>query len=127
MIATDNDLWLIGIAWRLDRLRWVPSAVLTEIVIRDGTCMWISVTDPLPPWQDRTLTDRKLAALLCAGCPVPDECLELELRTAGQHTLGVWGGLAEDDRRALYPHWLQRGERAERLHPLDTPEAGPGA
>lgn len=125
MITNSDDLWLIGIAWRLDRLRWLPSPVLTEIVLRDGTCLWICPDTDLPPWQDRELTDRELAELLCAGCPVPDECLELELRLAGQRTVGVWGALAEDDRRALYPHWLQRGERAERPDPLGIPEAGP--
>lgn len=89
--------------------------------------MWVFSAGDLPSWQDHELTDRELAALLCAGCPVPDECLELELRLAGQHTVGVWGALAEDDRRALHPHWLQRGERAERSDPLGTPEAGPGS
>jgi len=52
---------------------------------------------------------------------VQNECLELELRTAGEHSVGVWGALPEDDRRALYPHWLQRGERAE-----DTESPGSG-
>jgi WhiB family redox-sensing transcriptional regulator len=45
---------------------------------------------------------------MCGGCPVRDACLELELRTAGRHTVGVWGGLTDDDRRALYTHWVQR-------------------
>jgi WhiB family redox-sensing transcriptional regulator len=112
VITSDSDLWLIGIAWRLDRLRWVPCAVLAEMVVRDGTCLWV-LTDDEPPWHNEHLTDRQLAAWLCACCPVQDECLELELRTAGEHTVGVWGALSEDDRRALYPHWLQRGERAE--------------
>ncbi len=123
MIPSDSDLWLIGIAWRLDRLRWVPCAVLAETVGRDGTCLWV-LTDDEPSWHDQRLTDRQLAEWLCAGCPVQDECLELELRTAGEHSIGVWGALSEDDRRVLYPHWLQRGERAE-----DTdghgPEGGP--
>ena len=68
MITSDSDLWLIGIAWRLDRLRWVPSAVLAETVVRDGTCLWV-LTDHEPPWQDRHLTDRQLAAWLCSCCP----------------------------------------------------------
>jgi WhiB family redox-sensing transcriptional regulator len=67
-----------------------------------------------PAWRDEPLTDRELAARLCAGCPVRDECVELELRTAGAATVGVWGGLAEDDRRELHRHWLQRGDRVER-------------
>ena len=31
------------------------------------------------------------------------ECLELELRMFGEQTVGVWGALGEDDRRALVP------------------------
>ena len=58
--------------------------------------------------------DREFARLLCGGCPVQDECLELELRTAGDQTVGVWGALFEDDRRALHPLWLLRGGRGAR-------------
>lgn len=111
-MTSEDDLWLIGLAWRLDPLRWVPCAVLTEIVSRDGTCLWV-FTHGEPPWCGEHLTDRQLAALMCTGCPVQDPCLELELRTAGEHTVGVWAALCENDRRAVYPHWLQRGERAE--------------
>jgi len=102
---------LIDIAWRLDRLRWTPAAVLSGIVTRDGACMW-PVSDGPPDWLDLPMTDHMLAARICAACPVQDECLELELRTAGANTLGVWGALAEDDRRALHPLWLARGDRA---------------
>lgn len=126
MVTSDDDLWLITIAWRLDRLRWVPRAVLNETVSRRCTCLWVHADEP--PWQDRHLTDRQLAAWLCAGCPVQDECLELELRTAGEQTSGVWGALCEDDRRGVYPHWLERGERAADLDDLTDghgPEGGP--
>lgn len=119
MITSGDDLWLVAIAWRLDRLRWVPRAVLDVIVRRDGTCPWL--TGDEPPWQADGLTDRELAALLCAGCPVQDECLELELRTAGALSVGVWGALSERDRRALYPHWLDRGERADEHGPNGGP------
>ncbi|AHH97608.1 WhiB family transcriptional regulator [Kutzneria albida] len=107
-----NDLWLITIAWRLDRLRWVPRTTLAEIVQRDGSCMSVTTTDE-PSWQGEHLTNRELATRLCEGCPVQDECLELELRTAGEHTVGVWGALAEDDRQQLHPYWLQRGDRVD--------------
>lgn len=103
---------LISIAWELDRLRWVPSTVLAEVVKRDGLCMWAYPDQPA--WAGEEMTDRELAALMCAGCPVRDECLELELRTTGEETVGVWGALTADDRRELYPHWLRRGERVER-------------
>ncbi|MEV7548491.1 WhiB family transcriptional regulator [Amycolatopsis sp. NPDC089917] len=105
-----DDLRLIGITWRLDRLRWIPSDVLTAIVTSEGVCMWPSAEDEPPPAQ----ADQQLADRLCGGCPVRDECLELELRTAGADTAGVWGGMTDDDRRELHPHWLRRGERVER-------------
>lgn len=120
MTIWDDDLWLIGIAWRLDRLRWVPRSALAEIVRRDGACAWV-FTDHVPVREDERTNDRKLAALLCDGCPVHDECLELELRAAGARTVGVFGALSDDDRRALYPHWLERGERADD----DGPDGGP--
>jgi WhiB family redox-sensing transcriptional regulator len=114
-------MWLVDIAWRLDRLRWVPRDVLAEIVMRDGRCVWAFTSGDPPELTGVDATDRELAARLCAACPVQDECLELELRTAGDQTAGVWGALAEQDRRALYPHWRQRGERAE---PLDGEPGG---
>jgi WhiB family redox-sensing transcriptional regulator len=55
---------------------------------------------------------------------VRDECLELELRTAGADTVGVWGALPEQDRRALYPHWRQRGDRADDPNEVGTDAAG---
>ncbi|GAB3292752.1 WhiB family transcriptional regulator [Parasphingorhabdus pacifica] len=110
MSTPFNDLRLIGIAWRLDRLRWVPTTSLAEIVGRDGSCM---TSDPHDEPPEEPLSDREFAARLCEGCPVQDECLELELRTAGENTVGVFGALPEDDRRDLLMHWLQRGERAE--------------
>ncbi|MGH8895765.1 MAG: WhiB family transcriptional regulator [Egibacteraceae bacterium] len=36
---------------------------------------------------------------VCAGCPVSGPCLEWALVTGQQD--GVWGGLSEDERRAL--------------------------
>lgn len=55
------------------------------------------------------------AKKICAQCPVVERCLEWALET-GQET-GVWGGLAEDDRRAL---------RRKPERPIVIPEpAGP--
>jgi WhiB family transcriptional regulator, redox-sensing transcriptional regulator len=107
---SPDDLWLVGIAWRLDRLRWVPREVLHELVARDGACMEVCAD---PPWSDDVGTDRELAGRMCAGCPVQDECLEVELRAAGEESVGVWGALGEDDRRVLHAHWLCRGERVD--------------
>ncbi|MGW6928468.1 WhiB family transcriptional regulator [Lentzea sp. NPDC054927] len=107
-----TDLRQVGIAWSLDHLRWVPTDELTDVVQSDGLCMWAFTGEP--PWADEELTDRELAERQCSGCPLRDECLELELRTAGAETVGVWGALPEDERREVHRHWLQRGERAER-------------
>jgi WhiB family redox-sensing transcriptional regulator len=126
VVTPKDDRWLVGIAWRLDRLRWVPRAVLGEVLMRDGACAWVYAEGEPPQLTGNDLTDRQLATWLCAHCPVQDECLELELRTAGEHTTGVWGALNEDDRRALYPHWRQCGERAEPLDD-DNSEGGPAA
>jgi WhiB family transcriptional regulator, redox-sensing transcriptional regulator len=115
----DREKWLVGIAWRLDRLRWVPRDVLAEIVTDQGECAWEYTHGDPPRLTGHDALDRQLAARLCARCPVQDECLELELRTAGEQTLGVWGALAEDDRRTLHPYWRQRGERAENLTDAD--------
>ena len=107
-----TDLRLVGIAWSLDHLRWVPTDELTDVVQSDGLCMWAFTGEP--PWAEEELTDRELAERQCSECPVRDECLELELRTVGAETVGVWGALPEDERREVHWHWLQRGERAER-------------
>ncbi len=124
MVTSDEYSRFVGIAWRLDRLRWVPVDVLADIVMKDGACVWAFAEGEPPDLTGHDAIDRELAARLCAGCPVQDECLELELRTAGENTVGVWGSLNERDRRALYPYWRQRGERAEPLDVEDTTDGG---
>jgi WhiB family transcriptional regulator, redox-sensing transcriptional regulator len=123
--VTNYEDWSpISIAWRLDRLRWVPRDVLGDIVTSEGACMWAYAEGDPPQLTGHDTADRELAARLCAGCPVQDECLELELRMAGADTTGVWGSHPEDDRRALYPHWRQRGERAEPVESDEDPTGG---
>jgi WhiB family redox-sensing transcriptional regulator len=95
-------------AARLDRYADVPDAVLAEVVARDGLCFWAFDRAGMPALTGEDTPDRELAARLCAGCPVIDECLELDLRTAGPDTVGVWGALPDTDRRALHPVWLRR-------------------
>ncbi|MDQ3763610.1 MAG: WhiB family transcriptional regulator [Actinomycetota bacterium] len=95
---------------RLDDLQEVPTGTLFDLVTREGACMWIDIGTEEPMCTGNEASDRELAANICAGCLVPNECLELEFRTAGFTTLGVWGALAEDDRRATYLAWLQRRE-----------------
>lgn len=107
---------------RLDRLRPVPTEVLAEIVRRGCVCQWVLVTevDPLEPTTKET-ADRELAEQLCIGCTAHDACLELELRLYGEETIGVWGGLSEQDRRALHLIWLAHRQNLEHG---DTDEAG---
>lgn len=40
-----------------------------------------------------------LAKAICRECPVQSQCLEFALRTSQDY--GVWGGRAEDERRAI--------------------------
>jgi WhiB family redox-sensing transcriptional regulator len=92
-------------AAELADLARVPDGVLSDRVARRGLCLWEITSGDPPAWTGQGLPDRELAARLCAGCPVRRECLEFELRTAGADTVGVWGGLSEDDRRALHAIW----------------------
>src|SRR4051794_18238427 len=108
MNATSPDDFFEEIAAQLDRFEPVPDEVLWEIVTRDGACVQLYRLDLEPEWARNELTDRELAALICAYCPVRLECLELQLRTSGEHTLGVWGALPAEDVRALYPVWRSR-------------------
>ncbi|WP_236796314.1 WhiB family transcriptional regulator [Amycolatopsis sp. GM8] len=92
----------------LDRVADVPDEVLADLVTRDGLCFWVFDRSEMPQLTGENTPDRELAARLCAGCPVIDECLELELRQAGETTVGVWGALADTDRRAVYRFWRWR-------------------
>ncbi len=98
-------------AAELDDLAPVPTEVLSELVVRYGACLWEITSGDPPAWSGNGPPDRELALRLCAGCPVRRECLEFELRTAGADTVGVWGGLNEDDRRALHAIWAARAGR----------------
>ncbi|MBV9650075.1 MAG: WhiB family transcriptional regulator [Pseudonocardiales bacterium] len=102
------------VAARLDCLEGTPVGQLSDLVRREGACMWLGVGADEPMWTGDNMTDRELAATICAGCPVADECLELEFRTAGFVSLGVWGALADDDRRGAYLAWLRRRDGGRR-------------
>jgi WhiB family redox-sensing transcriptional regulator len=101
------------VAAQLDRYADVPDDVLSEVVTGDGLCFWAFDRADMPELSGDGSPDRELAARMCAGCPVIDECREHELRTAGSDTVGVWGALPDTDRRALYPVWLHRREGGE--------------
>jgi WhiB family redox-sensing transcriptional regulator len=109
-------------AAELDRLANFPTELLVDVVEEGGTCWWEVTSGDPPSFTDAVMPDRALAARLCAGCPVQRECLELELRTAGATTAGVWGGLCEVDRRALHTAWRARRDRAARGSDTDGGE-----
>jgi WhiB family redox-sensing transcriptional regulator len=109
VVTYDDDTpEYAAMAAGLDRWRQVPTEVLTTVVVRRGLCLWGLWPAVEPDWEDCAPSDRALAERLCEGCPVIDQCLELELRTAGVSTTGVWGALPEDDRRALQRVWQRR-------------------
>jgi WhiB family redox-sensing transcriptional regulator len=105
-------------AAELDPLANVPTELLLDVVEEGGTCWWEVMSGEPPSISNEVMPDRALAARMCAGCPVQRECLELELRTAGAATTGVWGALCEVDRRALHTAWQSR--RARATHKADT-------
>jgi WhiB family redox-sensing transcriptional regulator len=113
----EDEEFFEEVAARLDDLEEAPIVRLSNLVRREGACMWIHVGTEEPTWMGEKATDRELAATICAGCTVVDECLELEFRTAGFTTLGVWGALADDDRRATYLAWLRRREAGSAMKP----------
>jgi len=109
--AVNPDDFFDRMAADLDAVELVPDDVLHELVTGSGSCMVLYRLELEPEWSGDDLTDRELAARVCAGCPVRRECLELELRTSGDATLGVWGALPADDVRELYPVWRSRRRR----------------
>jgi WhiB family redox-sensing transcriptional regulator len=120
----DPDEFFAQVATGLDRFELVPDEVLFEVVTRDGSCMVLYRLDLEPEWSGDVLTDRETAARICAGCPVRQECLELELRTSGDATLGVWGALPAEDVRALWPVWRSRRRRRGGLLGDEPGESG---
>ena len=99
-------------AAELDELAMVPTSVLADWVTARGRCLWETTFGEPSEWSGEDDPDRELATRLCAGCPVRAECLEFELRIAGEDTVGVWGALNRDDRLALHKVWScrRRGE-----------------
>lgn len=104
----NPDDFFQRVAARLDRFELVPDGVLSQVVTSDGACMLLYRLDLEPEWTGDVLTDRELAARICAGCTVREQCLELDLRTSGSDTVGVWGALPAEDLRAVYPVWRAR-------------------
>lgn len=106
-------------AAELDELAAVPTEVLADWVTARGRCLWETTFGEPPEWSGEDDPDRELATRLCAGCPVRAECLEFELRIAGENTVGVWGALNRDDRLALHKVWSCRRRAVVEAMPDD--------
>lgn len=107
------------LAAELDELPAVPTEVLADWVTARGRCLWETTFGEPPEWTGQDEPDRELATRLCTGCPVPGECLEWELRLGGAQTVGVWGALNTDDRRALHKVWSSRNREDIARRPDD--------
>jgi|GEM_PF-3381283 len=90
---------------RLRRLRFVDDDALGAAVRGAAACLEVGTDGTAPGWLHDEYTDPGRAARMCAGCPVRDECTELELRLVGDRAVGLWGALGEDGRQALYRVW----------------------
>jgi WhiB family redox-sensing transcriptional regulator len=104
----EKDEYFAKIARELDDMQPVPTELLSDLVTRDGTCMLLTAGRDELELAGSASTEREFAEQVCAGCAVRNACLELEFRAAGYTTIGIWGALAEDDRRAVYLAWSQR-------------------
>jgi WhiB family redox-sensing transcriptional regulator len=111
------------LAAELDELAAVPTEVLADWVTARGRCLWETTFGEPPEWTGEDDPDRELATRLCAGCPVPGECLEFELRVGGAQTVGVWGALNAEDRCAVHKVWLSRS-RADIAQLPDDEDGG---
>jgi WhiB family redox-sensing transcriptional regulator len=121
VVSHDKTPDYKALAAGLDRCQQVPIEVLHEVVTLHGLCLAGLWPEEEPDWDDCAPSDRTLAARLCQGCPVIDHCLELDLRTDGPSTTGVWGALPEDDRRTLHRVWQRRRQQ----HDGPDQEGGP--
>ncbi|WP_040157975.1 WhiB family transcriptional regulator [Mobilicoccus massiliensis] len=68
-----------------------------------GACRATGPTSFFHPEGERGARRRSrdaAAKLVCAGCPVIQECREHALRV--REPYGVWGGMTEDERLAFY-------------------------
>ncbi|WP_152203610.1 WhiB family transcriptional regulator [Georgenia thermotolerans] len=74
--------------------------------MEDGLCATSSTPDAWYP--ERNYPSHK-AQRLCDGCPVIDQCGEWALTV--QEEWGIWGGLTEEDRRAILRTRRKRSAR----------------
>jgi WhiB family transcriptional regulator, redox-sensing transcriptional regulator len=77
-----------------------PVAWTTRAACRGLDTHLIGTERPESP--DQRYKREARAKLICAPCPVRNECLDYALRVREQ--LGVWGGLSGPERRAILDH-----------------------
>jgi WhiB family redox-sensing transcriptional regulator len=98
--------WVGEVARGDDMIRLPASVVENYEWQKDGACVGLneSLEEDVffHPWNDtpknRMNRERKAKAI-CAVCPVKAVCLEWSLKV--QEPYGVWGGVGEDERKAL--------------------------
>ena len=103
MRARDDEV--SAVVARLRRLRGVDDDALGAAIRWAGACLEPREDGQAPGWLHDEYTAPDLAVRLCAGCPVRDECTELELRLAGDRSVGMWGAYGEHGRRAIHRVW----------------------
>ena len=89
-------------------------------------CREVSTTVFFHPWGERGDRRRQrevVAKEICASCPVIDQCARHALTAREQY--GVWGGMGEDERRAMLRGTGPRGRRpSEELTGASTGSPG---
>ena len=84
-----NEQDVSAVAARLRRLRPVDDDTLGAMVRGAGACLEPGADGTAPGWLHDQYADPARAARLCAGCPVRDECTELEFRLIGDQAVGL--------------------------------------
>jgi WhiB family redox-sensing transcriptional regulator len=109
--ARDDEV--SAVVARLRRLRDVHDDALGAAIRQAGACLEPQEDGQAPGWLYDEYTHPDLSVRLCAGCPVRDECTELELRLAGDRAVGMWGAYGEAGRQALHRVWQTDGSTNE--------------
>jgi len=85
-----------------DMIRLPASVIENYEWQKDGACVGLDQDIFFHPWNDtprnRMLREQKAKAI-CAGCSVRERCLQWSIEV--QEPYGVWGGVGEDERKAI--------------------------
>jgi WhiB family redox-sensing transcriptional regulator len=102
-------------ATRAETLRPVPAGSYDQASWRESAaCRHVDTELFFPIGKAGTaLAEIQRAKMVCAGCPVRQDCLTFALATRQEY--GIWGGYDEDERRAL--HRQRRADRRQDVVP----------